>query len=106
MNPFITVYCLSPGNVPQQWVPVLLSDGRVGSGPADAQRIGVVDAVAARQRGSHQRHDLVAGVGPARRIAQVQVLLYQLGKASDGVLDLGVAAVASPPVPGSLRPGL
>ena len=28
-----------------------------------------------------QRHNLVAGVGPARRIAQVQALLYQLGKA-------------------------
>ena len=49
--------------------------------PPGAQRIGDADAVAARQRGGHQRHDLVAGVGPARRIAQVQVLLYQLGKA-------------------------
>ena len=49
--------------------------------PASAQRIGVVDAVAASQRGSDQRHYLVAGVGPARRIAQVQALLYQLGKA-------------------------
>ena len=34
---------------------------------AGAQRIGVVDAVAARQRGSHQGHHLVAGVRPARR---------------------------------------
>ena len=49
--------------------------------PASAQRIGVVDAVAASQRGSDQRHYLVAGVGPARRIAQVQALLDQLGKA-------------------------
>ena len=49
--------------------------------PASAQGIGVVDAVAASQRGSDQRHYLVAGVGPARRIAQVQALLYQLGKA-------------------------
>ena len=44
------------------------------------QRIGVVDAVAASQRGGDQRHYLVAGVGPARRITQVQALLYQLGK--------------------------
>ena len=49
--------------------------------PASAQGIGVVDAVAARQSGGHQRHDLVSGVGPARRFAQVQVLLYQLRKA-------------------------
>ena len=33
------------------------------------------------QRGSDQRHYLVAGVGPARRIAQAQALLYQLRKA-------------------------
>ena len=37
-------------------------------------------AVAASQRGGDQRHYLVAGVGPARRITQVQALLYQLGK--------------------------
>ena len=49
--------------------------------PPGAQHVGVADAVAARQRGSDQRHNLVAGVGPARRIAQVQALLYQLGKA-------------------------
>ena len=49
--------------------------------PTGAQRIGVVDAVAAGQRRCDQRHHLVAGVGPARRIAQVQALLYQLGKA-------------------------
>ena len=49
--------------------------------PASAQHIGVVDAVAARQSGGHQRHDLVSGVGPARRFAQVQVLLYQFGQA-------------------------
>ena len=36
---------------------------------------------AARQSGGHQRHDLVSGVGPARRFAQVQVLLYQFGQA-------------------------
>ena len=48
--------------------------------PTGSQHIGVVDAVAASQRGGHQRHYLVAGVGPARRITQVQALLYQLGK--------------------------
>ena len=48
--------------------------------PTGSQRIGVVDAVAASQRGGDQRHYLVAGVGPARRITQVQALLYQLGK--------------------------
>ena len=37
--------------------------------------------VAARQRGSDQRHYLLAGVGPARGIAQVQVPVDQLGKA-------------------------
>ena len=49
--------------------------------PAGAQRIGVVDAVAARQRGGHQGHDLVTGVSSARRIAQVEVLPEELGKA-------------------------
>ena len=48
--------------------------------PTGSQRIGVVNAVAASQRGGDQRHYLVAGVGPARRITQVQALLYQLGK--------------------------
>ena len=48
--------------------------------PTGSQRIGVVDAVATSQRGGDQRHYLVAGVGPARRITQVQALLYQLGK--------------------------
>ena len=46
--------------------------------PAGAQHVGVVDAVAAGQGGGHQRHQLVAGFGPARGIAQVQALLYQL----------------------------
>ena len=49
--------------------------------PPGAQRIGGIDAVAARQRRCHQRQNPVAGVGPAWRIAQVQALLYQLGKA-------------------------
>ena len=42
--------------------------------------IGVVNAVADSQRGGDQRHYLVAGVGPARRIAPVQALLQQLEK--------------------------
>ena len=50
-------------------------------GPAGAQHVGVVNAVTASQRRRHQGHDLVAGVRPARGIAQVQALLYQLGQA-------------------------
>ena len=50
-------------------------------GPAGAQRIGVVDAVATGQRGGHQRHHLVAGVGSACCMAQVQVPVNQLGQA-------------------------
>ena len=50
---------------------------RAQAAPPDAQRIGVVDAVAASQRGSDQRHYLVAGVGPARRIAQVQAVVVE-----------------------------
>ena len=42
---------------------------------------GPAGAVAARQRRRNQGPHLVAGVRPARRIAQVQVLLYQLEKA-------------------------
>ena len=49
--------------------------------PAGAQRIGVVDAVAASQRGRHQGHNLVARVRPTRRVAQVEALLDQLGQA-------------------------
>ena len=49
--------------------------------PSGAQRIGVVNAVAASQRGSDQGHHLVAGVGPARGVTQIQALLHQLGKA-------------------------
>ena len=50
-------------------------------GAAGAQRIGVVDAVAAGQRGGHQGHHLVAGVGPAWGPAQVQMPVNQLGQA-------------------------
>ena len=37
--------------------------------------------LAPNQRGSDQRHHLVAGVGPARGITQVEVLLEELGQA-------------------------
>ena len=44
-------------------------------GPASAQRVGIVDAVAASQRRRHQRQHLVAGVGSTRRISQVNVVV-------------------------------
>ena len=50
-------------------------------GPTGAQHIGVVNAVATSQRRRNQGHHLVAGVRPARRIAQVEALLDQLGQA-------------------------
>ena len=50
-------------------------------GAAGTQRIGVVNAVAARQRRGHQGHQLVAGVGPAWGPAQVQMPVNQLGQA-------------------------
>ena len=50
-------------------------------GATGTQRISVVDAVAASQSGGHQRHQLVAGVGPARGISQVEVPVNQLGQA-------------------------
>ncbi len=50
-------------------------------GPAGAQRIGVVNAVAAGQRRRHQGHHLVARVRPTWRIAQVQAPVNQLGQA-------------------------
>ena len=50
------------------------------SRPAGAQHVGVVDAVAASQRGSLQGHNLVARVRPTRGIAQVEALLDQLGQ--------------------------
>ena len=46
-------------------------------GTATAQRISVVDAVAAGQGRGHQGHQLVAGVGPARGIPQVKVFVHQ-----------------------------
>ena len=48
---------------------------------AGALRIGVVDAVATGQRGGHQRHHLVTGVGSAFCMAQVQAPVNQLGQA-------------------------
>ena len=42
-------------------------------GPPRTQRIGVVYAVAARQRRGHQRQQLVSHVGPPRRIPKVEV---------------------------------
>ena len=48
--------------------------------PAGAQRVGVVDAVAAGQGGDHQGQQLVAGVGPPGSIAQVQAPVNQLGQ--------------------------
>ena len=50
-------------------------------GPTGAQHVGVVNAVATSQRRRNQGHHLVAGVRPARRIAQVEALLDQLGQA-------------------------
>ena len=49
--------------------------------PAGAQRVGVVNAVAASQRRSHQGHHLVASVGSARGAAQVNVAVDQFPKA-------------------------
>ena len=49
--------------------------------PPGAQHVGVVDAVAASQSGGHQRHHLIAGVGSAWRIAQVEPPVNQLGQA-------------------------
>ena len=50
-------------------------------GPAGAQHVGVVDAVATSQRRRNQGHHLVAGVGPPRGIAQVEALPDEFGQA-------------------------
>ena len=50
------------------------------SGPAGAQHVGVVNAVAASQRRRNQGQHLVARVRPTRGIAQVEALLDQLGE--------------------------
>ena len=49
--------------------------------PPGAQHIGVVDALAASQRGRNQGHQLVPRVGPPRGIAQVKVMVNQFGQA-------------------------
>ena len=46
-------------------------------GAAAAQRVSVINAVAAGQSRGHQGHQLVAGVGPARSVAQVEVPVNQ-----------------------------
>ena len=51
-----------------------------GGRPAGTQRISVVDAVATGQSGGHQRHQFVAGVGPAREISQVNVKVHQFAQ--------------------------
>ena len=49
--------------------------------PTGTQRIRVVDAVAARQRGSDQRQQLVPRVGPPRRAAEVEVTVDEFPQA-------------------------
>ena len=49
--------------------------------PTSAQRIGVVDAVAASQRGSDRRQHLVPSVRPSRRAAQVKVMVDKFPQA-------------------------
>ena len=49
--------------------------------PTSTQRIRVVDAVAARQRGSDQRQQLVPRVGPPRRAARVEVTVDEFPQA-------------------------
>ena len=49
--------------------------------PTSAQRIGVVDAVAAYQRGSDQRQHLVPSVRPSRRAAEVKVMVDEFPQA-------------------------
>ena len=49
--------------------------------PASAQGIGVVDAVAARERRGDQGQQLVAGVRPPRRVTEVEVGVRQFTEA-------------------------
>ena len=49
--------------------------------PTGTQRIGVVDAVAARQRRGDQRQYLVPPVGPSRRAAEVEVTVDEFPQA-------------------------
>ena len=48
------------------------------AGAAGAQRSGVVDAVAARERRGDQGQQLVAGVRPPRRVTEVEVAVGEL----------------------------
>ena len=54
---------------------------RVQAVPAGAQRIGVVDAVAASQGGGDQRQHLVPRVRPSRRAAEVKVMVDEFPQA-------------------------
>ncbi len=58
--------------------------------PAGAQHIGIVDAVAARQRRGHQSRNLIARIGSAWRIAQAQVQGQRGGKDQPGIVDQAV----------------
>ena len=49
--------------------------------PTGTQRIGVVDAVAASQRGGDQRQHLVPPVGPPWRAAEVEVMVDEFPQA-------------------------
>lgn len=49
-------------------------------GPASAQRVGVVNAVATDQRLRHQRQQLVASIYLTRRIPQVNVAIHQVAQ--------------------------
>ena len=49
--------------------------------PPRTQRIGIVNAVAARQRRGHQRQHLVSRVRPPRRAAQVEVAVNEFTQA-------------------------
>ena len=49
--------------------------------PPGAQRIGVVNAVAPRQRGGHQGQHLVSRVRPPRRISEVNVAVDEFPQA-------------------------
>ena len=49
--------------------------------PPGAQHMAGVDAVAAGHGGGHQGHQLVSGVGPPRRAAQVKVMVNEFPQA-------------------------
>ena len=50
------------------------------SRPAGAQHVGVVNAVAASQRGCHQGQHLVSRIRTTRRISQVNMVVHQLAQ--------------------------